>query len=109
LHDAQTALENYGLTVENENNKLLCFRDNSPRFSVHMNTGEDVQIEAKELGAENPNYRSRLSKCDRRFEVSFDSLDEVLNEINTLIDIQFALQEITEGVVFTSWNGIIEI
>ena len=109
LDDALAALERDGLTVERDNDKLICFRDNSPRFTIYLNQGEEVQAEAKTMGEEYPNYRSKLKNCDARFEIYFADLGEVLNEINTLIDIQLTLQDATEGIVFTSWNGIIEI
>ena len=109
LDDAKTLLKKDGLTVESENNKLICFRDDSPRFTIHLNQGKEVQAEAKTMSEEYPNYRSKLKNCDARFEISFADLSEVLDEINTLIDIQLTLQDATEGIVFTSWNGIIEI
>ena len=108
LNDAKTALEKDGLSVESNNNRLICFRDNSPRFTIRF-IQEEVLAEAKTLGEEYPNYRSRLKNCDARFEILFDDLSEVLDEINTPIDIQLTLQDTTEGIVFTSWNGIIEI
>jgi len=109
LDKAQDVLEQDGLTVEKENSRLTCFRDSSPKFTIYLNRGEDIQTEAKEIAEEYPNYRSRLKNCDARFEISFADLSEVLDEINTLIDIQLTLQDETEGIVFTSWNGIIEI
>ena len=109
LNDAQSALEKDGLTIENDNDRLVCFCNDSPRFTVYFNQGKEVQAEAKTMGEEYPNYRSRLKNCDARFEISFADLSKVLNEINTLIDIQLTLQDATEGIVFTSWNGIIEI
>ena len=109
LDEARTELEQDGLTVERDNDKLICFRDNSPRFTIYLNHGEEVRAEAKTMYEEYPNYRSKLKNCDARFEIYFADLSEVLNEINTLIDIQLTLQDTTEGIVFTSWNGIIEI
>ena len=109
LDDAQTALDKDYLTVERDNNRLVCFWDNSPKFTIYLNQGEEVLAEAKTMGEEYPNYRSKLKNCDARFEIYFADLSEVLNEINTLIEIQLTLQDATEGIVFTSWNGIIEI
>ena len=109
LDDAKAALEQDGLTVERDNDKLICFRDSSPRFTIYLNQGEKVQAEARTMGEEYPNYQSKLKNCDARFEIYFADLSEVLDEINTLIDLQITLQDTTEGIVFTSWNGIIEI
>ena len=109
LQDARSVVESCGLTVESNDHKLVCYRDNSPRFTIFIKKGEDVQAEAKEMGEEYANYRPRLKKCDARFEIYFDNLSEVLAEINTLIEIEICLQEATKGIVFTSWNGIIEV
>lgn len=109
LEEAQAALTSCGLTVEGDRHELVCFRDNSPEFTIHLNSEVEVQTEALEIAEENPNYRSRLKNCDARFEIYFEELSEVLNEIDTLIDIQITLQDIAKGIVFTSWNGILEL
>ena len=109
LEEAKIALEQDGLTVESDRNKLICFRDNSPRFTIALNQEAEVRSSAKALGEEYPNYRSRLKNCDAHFAISFADLSEVLDEVNTLIDIQIVLQDATAGIVFTSWNGIIEV
>ena len=109
IDEAQAALEQDGLTVERDNDKLICFWGDSPKFTIDFQQGEEVRAEAKTMGEEYPNYRSKLKNCDARFEISFADLSEVLNEINTLIEIQLTLQDATEGIVFTSWNGILEI
>jgi hypothetical protein len=41
----------------------------------------------------------------RAFEVTFDELDETLDEINTLIEVQATLAHLTGGAVYRSWNG----
>ena len=109
LAEAQAALTSCGLTVKGDRHKLICFRDNSPKFTVYLNSGLEVQTEALEIAEENPNYRSRLKNCNIRFEICFEELSEVLTEINTSIDIQITLQDIARGIVFTSWNGILEL
>ena len=109
LDDAQTALDKTCLTVERDRDRLICFGNNSPRFTISLNQGEEVRAKVKTISEEYPNYRSRLKNCNICFEVSFANLSEVLDEINTLIEIQLTLQDATEGIVFTSWNGIIEI
>jgi hypothetical protein len=45
-----------------------------------------------------------MSTLDAAFEISFDDLDKVLAEANTLIEVQRILQQITEGVIVRSWN-----
>ena len=40
-----------------------------------------------------------------RFEIEFDNLDEALYEINTLMEVQAALQDASSGLLFLPWNG----
>ena len=46
-----------------------------------------------------------MRTLDARFEIAIDDLDEALDEINTLIDVQSALQEVSNGYLFLPWNG----
>ena len=49
---------------------------------------------------------SALKGCDARFVIEFDDLDAVLDETNTLIELQGALQEAAPSAVFfNAWNG----
>jgi len=41
----------------------------------------------------------------RPAEIGIADLDEVLDEINTLIEVQCTLQDATSGYLFNSWNG----
>ena len=49
-------------------------------------------------------HRALAEACDAYIEVKFETLDEVLDEINTLIVVQFALQQATGGLLYRSWN-----
>ncbi|MEL6496450.1 MAG: hypothetical protein AAFQ41_15205 [Cyanobacteria bacterium J06623_7] len=109
LQGAKTVLEQQGLTVTDDNDRLTCVWHDSPQFTIRFHQQAEVREAAQKLGEEYPNYRSRLKNCHARFEISFADLSEVLDEINTLIEIQLTLQDTMAGIVFTSWNGIIEI
>ena len=104
LEDAYQSLISYGLTVKRYEDRLLCFRDDSPQFTIGLATGEQIQQEAVEI-AKNTSYTEAMNQCNARFEVVFDDLDEVLDEINTLMDVQRALQDAPGGFLFTFWNG----
>lgn len=104
LEDAYQSLISYGLTVKRYDNKLLCFRDDSPQFTIVLATGKQIQQEAVEIAQGTPHAGS-MNQCDCRFEVFFDDLDEVLDEINTLMDVQGALQDASGGFLFTPWNS----
>ena len=49
LENAYQSLINYGLTVQLYQNKLLCFRDDSPQFTIVLATEEHIQQEAVEI------------------------------------------------------------
>lgn len=104
LEDAYQCLVSYGLTVNRYEKKLLCFKNDSPQFTIGLATGEHIQQEAEEIAKDTP-HTEAMSRCNARFEVFFDDLDEVLDEINTLMDVQGALQDASGGFLFTPWNG----
>lgn len=62
-----------------------------------------VREEAEELGEGTP-HAAELSRCDVRFEILIDDLNGVLDETNTLIDVQLTLQDATSGFMFNTWN-----
>jgi hypothetical protein len=45
-----------------------------------------------------------LSQCAARIEITFDDLEEVRTEIDTLIEVQETLQDATQGFIFNAWN-----
>jgi hypothetical protein len=50
------------------------------------------------------NLPAPVNQFPRAFEISFDDLEEVLDEINTLIDAQSELEKLTGGACYNSWN-----
>ena len=93
-----------GLTVSPRANELIVGYPDSPEFRVVLATADHVKIEAAEIGEGTP-HQADLAECDVRFEVFFDDLAEVLDEINTLIEVETALQEKSRGFIFLPWNG----
>ena len=71
---------------------------------VRLATGPAVAAEALEVGA-GTDFADRLARCDARFEIEIDDLDEPLDEINTLMEVQGALQDACGGLLFLPWNG----
>jgi hypothetical protein len=102
LDDAERVLRATWLTVERDGEALVV-RGEGPTLYVKCSTAAHVPREARELADEHGTYE--LVRCDRRFEVGFDDLDAVLDDINTLIEVQGQLQDLTGGVSWTSWNG----
>src|SRR5690349_19278492 len=80
-------------------------RDSGPALYIGLNTEPWVATEASEL-AHSKNIPA-IAGLDRRFEVPFDDaghLEEVLNDYNTLFEVQTALQDLTGGYIWMSWN-----
>jgi hypothetical protein len=101
---AEGALLRSGLTVTRQGDQLFARRPGSPEFRVLIDRGDSVRAEAAEM-AEGTAQAAAMRECDARFEISFDSLDEALDEINTLMEVQAALQEVARGYLFLPWNG----
>ncbi|TQK44127.1 hypothetical protein FBY35_5611 [Streptomyces sp. SLBN-118] len=76
--------------------------DSEPVLWVGLSTAPHVTAEATET-AEAHDVPG-LAGLDRRFEVTFDDLEAVLDEINTLIEVQATLQGLTGGYLFPPWN-----
>ncbi len=106
LDSALKSLQSYGLTVERNGDELICFRNASPKLSVSIVTGDYVQEESEAISMGSP-YEKEMKKCNARFEVEFNNLGEVLAEINTMMDVQGALQDVSKGYLFTPWNTML--
>src|SRR5262245_27382193 len=101
LDEAVHLLSDRGLCVRREGDSLAVRWDQGkgPVLTVGLVGGEVIRQEAEEIGEGTP-HAAALSGCDARFEISFDDLDEVLDEINTLIEVQCTLQDATGGFLF---------
>ena len=63
------------LSVSRHSDQLAIRWNNGPEIRVLLDRGCWVQGEATKIGACSP--YAALSKCSARFEIAFDSLDEV--------------------------------
>ncbi len=104
LDAAAKSLTGYGLTIARQGDVLTAGRPGSPQFRIQLASEPHVALEAAEIG-ENTPYAATMRKCSERFEVSIDDLYAALDEINTLMDVQGALQDASEGILFLPWNG----
>ena len=104
LDAAAKSLTGYGLTVARQGELLTAGRPGSPQFNIRLVSGPHVAIEAAEIG-ENTPHAANMRDCSERFEVSIDDLDAALDEINTLMEVQGALQDASQGFLFLPWNG----
>jgi hypothetical protein len=104
LHDAARWLAEQGLDVTTGADALTVRWDDGPALRVHLSNAAHVAVEAAEI-AEGTEHVAGLAACNARFEIGIDDLDEVLDEMNTLIEVQSALQDATNGYLFNAWNG----
>jgi hypothetical protein len=86
------------------NDGLIVGRAGSPHFHILLSTEPHVAIEAAEIGKGSP-HSAAMRKCGARFEIVIDDLDVALDEFNTLMEVQAALQDASQGFLFLPWNG----
>jgi hypothetical protein len=104
LDAAARSLAGYGLTVTRHGDELTVGRPGSQQYRVVMSAEPHVAAEAAEIGEGTP-HATAMRECSARFEVSIDDLDAALDEINTLMEVQSALQDASRGFLFLPWNG----
>lgn len=104
LEGAVNSLVRYRFNVVRHGEVLCVDRGDGPHFKVTLETAEHVQEEANEF-AKSSKFSSEMSKCNARFEIVIEDLDAALDEMNTLMEVQGALQDASKGYLFTPWNG----
>jgi hypothetical protein len=104
LDDAAQALSKCGLSVNRTPDELVVYFPGKPVLRVALATDDYVRGEAVELSEGTP-FSKEMSSCDARYEILIDDLDAVLDEINSLIDVQQTLQQLTRGFLYLTWNG----
>ena len=104
LEQAIKSLEKYKFNVQQEEQKLTVSRNNDLEFDIVLVKEDYVQEEAMNF-SEGTKYEREMSKCNARFEIFIRDLDKALDEINSLMEVQGALQDASKGYLFTPWNG----
>jgi hypothetical protein len=104
LDAAARALTDQGLRTTRDADRLHVVDEKAPAFTIVLVRAPHVGVEAREIGYGTP-HESALRECDARFEISVDDLDAALDEMNTLMMIQGALQDAARGYLFLPWNG----
>jgi hypothetical protein len=104
LEGATDSLAGYGLTVVRKDDYLEVSRLGSPTYRVRIAQGSHVSSKARDIAAGTP-YEEAMRDCNECFEVTINDLDEALDEVNTLMEIQGALQDVSGGHLFLPWNG----
>lgn len=104
LAEAADALVEQGLEVTRQVDCLEVRDSESPTYKIHWVRGSHVVQEAVEI-SEQTEYRESMKHCDERFEIQIESLEEALDEMNTLMEVQGTLQDISAGYLYLPWNG----
>jgi hypothetical protein len=104
LGAAAVALAARGLVVKPRAEELSVSSPGKPVLRVALAAGDYVREEAEELSAGSLLHEP-VSRCSARFEILIDDLNAVLAEVNTVIEVQEALVELTHGFVYRTWNG----
>ncbi|MFT5325175.1 MAG: hypothetical protein ACI8P0_003042 [Planctomycetaceae bacterium] len=103
LGEAGALLTDRGFTVEEaDSNELRC-ECNGIEFWLTRHEGPKIQRESAMIG-DLLNNPVEIDQCDCRFEIEFEDLEKVLDEINSLIEIQLTLQDATNAYLFNLRN-----
>lgn len=109
LDDAAEALKGRVFEVEKRTlatggEVLTAKWGSGPVFHVCFNEAAHVAEESREIG-EGSDFTDQLNRCNARFEVIIEDLDQAIDEMNSLIELQLTLQTLTGGFIYNCWNG----
>jgi hypothetical protein len=97
-------LRDRGLTVTGRKEPFMVRSNKGPILYVSITRGKFVETVIRGLVGQRRKHRTLLPGCDTEILIELSNVDEVLDEINTLIEVQCALQEATGGLMYMSWN-----
>jgi hypothetical protein len=93
-----------GVTSEGDAEPFALRWGDGPTLYASLIRGEVAAVLAGRLMGRGRKHRALAAASDAYIEIKFESLDEVLDEINTLIQVQVTLQKATGGLLYCSWN-----
>ncbi len=108
---AATAIEEAGLDITRQAEHLEVAPESdfteTLKFEVRFEEGPQVDavIDSLQGQVEGADVLVGLSA---RFLISFTDLEAALDEANTVIDLQLALQEATDGALYLTWNNVVQ-
>jgi hypothetical protein len=103
IEDAVDAFRKRGWNVSVEPQGLTVLDNNRPTFGVKLVRSKLVQETSAALGKGSEDA-TQISACDARFEISFADIEKTMQEPNTLHEIQSALQDLTRGYLYNTWD-----
>ena len=98
------ALAADGVTADGDAEPFALRWGDGPTLYASIIRGEVAALLAGRLMGRGRKHRALADASDSYIEIKFESLDEVLDEINTLIQVQATLQKATGGLLYCSWN-----
>lgn len=104
IDDVVIELDEYSVTVKRDGNILYVTGAAECSFKIQLVTDSHVLEEAIEISA-GSRYEEKMKNCNARFEIAIETLDIAFDEINTLMEVQAAVQDATQGLLFLPWNG----
>jgi hypothetical protein len=104
LESLKQVLGDEGVTVAGDGEPFALRCGDGPTLYASITRGEVAEVLASRLMGRGRKHRGLIRGCDTYVEITFESLDEVHDEINTLIVVQEALQQATGGLLYRSWN-----
>lgn len=100
------ALRKAGLTVSGRKEPFAVRWVNGPTLYVSMLRGGFIETVIRGLVGQRRKHRTLIPGCDTQIQIAFHDLEEVLDEINTLNEVQWALGGATRGLIYRSWNQV---
>ncbi len=94
-----------GLTVSGDDEPLrVRGNEAGPELFVSIHRGSVAETIARGVVGKRRKHRTLIPGCDAYVQITFHDLEEVLDEINTLNQVQWAVQAATRGLGYNSWN-----
>jgi len=104
LGEAEAALRRKGLLrVSRKEEFLTVTWKGSPPLQIHYVQGEGVRKDATRV-SRGTVLEGRMRDFDAAFVITFENLDDVLEDADTLIEVQLELREATDAVISRTWN-----
>lgn len=98
------ALAEEGIRTEGKAEPFTLQCGDGPKMFASIVRGTTASFLATRLMGKARKHKALAETCDAYIEIKFESLNEVLDEINTLISVQSSLQKATGGLLYRSWN-----
>ena len=93
-----------GVTVNGETEPFALQWGGGPTLYASIVRGDVASTLAQRLMGRGRKYKAQAESSDVYIEIKFENLEQVLDEINTLIVVQTTLQQATGGLIYRAWN-----